>query len=423
MRRPPFVFTPTPCPMARRLLSRSRSDASGAGHRPVTDLARRIRVARHGTEPALDLQRYTTESYPEVERLRAWNQALDWLGLRGAMARPARALHGTIKSQTSAGGFDLSLITSAAQTLELSRSASDSLMIVLHVDGEATLVVDGTREPVALNDIVYLPSREPASLGFGSDFRAFVVRVPRAAISARLLAPSSMRATRIAAGAGIGHVFSGFLHSIAESVDTLSPTELRPLELALSEFLVASLAGHEREGSFSGLTSSQAAIFSRVCRNIEARLGDSDLSLALIAKEERVSPRYLQKLFETVGQSFSTYLRLRRLERCRAELVDPLYEKMSVSNICFRWGFNDPAYFSRAFREQYQTSPRTFRHEASLELARHLVRRISRGLPVNAEGLLTHAQQGDPAAVGAPPASVGDTQTLAPAPQATTQIS
>jgi acetamidase/formamidase len=91
------------------------------------------------------------------------------------------------------------------------------------------------------------------------------------------------------------------------------------------------------------------------------------------------------------GQNFSGYLRQRRLERCRAELVDPLYDKMSISDICFRWGFNDPAHFSRAFREQYQMSPRAFRHGAGLELARHLVQRMSRGVPLNAESLLVHA--------------------------------
>jgi acetamidase/formamidase/AraC-like DNA-binding protein len=344
----------------------------------------------------LELLRFTTESYSEVDRLRAWGEVLDRLGVRSdAVHSATRPLHSTIKSRKSTGGFELTLLTSFAQTLELKVNGTDSLMVVLHLDGAATLVADGVRDPVAIGDIIYTSSREEARLCFATEFRAFVVRVPRSAINARLLTPFSLRAGRLSGEAGIGHVFAGFLRSIAESVETLSLDELRPLELAMAEFLVASLAGNEKEGSFSGLTPSQAAIFSRVCRTIEANLADPELSLTPIAKEERVSPRYLQKLFETVGQNFSTYLRSRRLERCRAELVDPLYEKVSISDVCFRWGFNDPAYFSRVFREQYGASPRTFRHEASLELARHLVRRISRGLPVHAESLLVHAQLGD----------------------------
>ena len=292
----------------------------------------------------------------------------------------------------STNGFELIALAAFAQTIELNVDGADSLLIVLHIDGCLTLVADGASESVATGDIVYASSREEALLSFASDFRAFVIRVPRAAINARLLTPFSLRAGRLPGDAGIGHVFSGFLRSVAESVETLTLDELRPLELALAEFLVASLVGHDKEGSFSGLTPSQAALFSRVCRTIEANLADPDLGLTSIAKQERVSPRYLQKLFEAVGQNFSTYLRSRRLERCRADLVNPLYEKLSIADVCFRWGFNDAAYFSRAFREQYRASPRTFRHEASLELARHLVRRISRGLPVNAGNLLVHAQ-------------------------------
>jgi acetamidase/formamidase/AraC-like DNA-binding protein len=343
----------------------------------------------------LEPLRFTTESYPQAARLHAWRDALDGIGLRSSVAgapQSARALHGIIESRTSIGGFALSVLTSVAQTLELKTSAADCLQIVLAVDGAATLVADGRREPVAVHDIVYLPPREQASLEFATDFRVFVVRVPRAAVGARLFASSSIRAGRIAADAGIGHVFSAFLASIAESVDTLSVGELRPLELALAEFLVACLAGRQEEASINGLTASQAAIYARACRTIDERLGDPAICLAAIAKEVRVSSRYLQKLFETAGQSFSAYLRQRRLERCRAELVDPLYEKMSISDICFRWGFNDPAHFSRAFREQYQMSPRAFRHGAGLELARHLVRRISRGVPLNAESVLVQAQ-------------------------------
>ncbi|MGF6930883.1 acetamidase/formamidase/AraC-like DNA-binding protein [Paraburkholderia sp. UCT70] len=348
----------------------------------------------------MELLRFTTESYAEVDRLRAWGEALDRFGLRcGAPQAAARPLHGTITSRKSASGFDLIALAAFAQTIELKADGSDSLVIVLHLDGGVTLVADGARAQVASGDIIYASSREEARLSFTSDFRAFVIRVPRSAINARLLTPFSVRAGRLPGEAGIGHVFSGFLRSVAESVETLSLDELRPLELALAEFLIASLAAHDKEGNFSGLTPSQAAIFSRVCRTIEGNLADPELGLASIAKEERVSPRYLQKLFEAVGQNFSLYLRSRRLERCRAELVDPLYEKVSIADVCFRWGFNDAAHFSRVFREQYGTSPRTFRHEAGLELARHLVRRISRGLPVNAGGLLVHAQLAEHGAV------------------------
>nr|WP_074773535.1 acetamidase/formamidase family protein [Paraburkholderia fungorum] len=365
----------------------------------------------------MDQPRFTTESYPEAEQHRAWREALARLGLATtATTRNRHGLRGTLKTQTSIGGYEFTLVTSIAQTIELNAHACDSLFVMLNLEGVAGLQTDRGTLSLAVHDLVYLPSRERVSVSFETDFRAFVVRVPRAAAGARLLAPASVRFGRIAGDSGIGHVFAGFLTSIAGSLDTLSMSELRPLELALAEFLLASHSSHQGDESLRALTPAQSAIFVRVCRQIDSRLGASDLSLATIAREERVSVRYLQKLFETVGQNFSSYIRLRRLERCRAELVDPLYEKMSISNICFRWGFNDPAHFSRAFREQYQMTPRAFRHEASLELARNLVRKVSRGSPLNAQSVLTpHARSAEvlPEAVtsGAPYA---DDETGAP---------
>jgi AraC-like DNA-binding protein len=38
---------------------------------------------------------------------------------------------------------------------------------------------------------------------------------------------------------------------------------------------------------------------------------------------------------------------------------------LSISEICFRWGFNGSAHFSRAFRDQYGVSPREFRQGAA----------------------------------------------------------
>jgi AraC-like DNA-binding protein len=122
-------------------------------------------------------------------------------------------------------------------------------------------------------------------------------------------------------------------------------------------------------------------LLERVFQSIEMRLSDPDLNIHQIASEHGISSRYLQKLFETHGESFSQYVKLRRLERCRLDLGSPLYAQRTISEILFQWGFNDSATFSRAFRDRYGVSPREYRkapdREAPVELPR-------RGRPAHA---------------------------------------
>jgi AraC-like DNA-binding protein len=102
--------------------------------------------------------------------------------------------------------------------------------------------------------------------------------------------------------------------------------------------------------------------------DISARLGEPGLSLEGVALRNRVSPRYVQKLFEMEGTSFSDFVRLERLARTYDMLRDPRMAHLSISTIAYDCGFGDITAFNRAFRRQYNASPSDVRHSAK-ELA------------------------------------------------------
>lgn len=152
------------------------------------------------------------------------------------------------------------------------------------------------------------------------------------------------------------------LRGTAEVLEELTVAQLRPLELALTEFLVACWSSKDGKAPFqSGAVSARDAHLHRICQTIETHLGDPELTARQIAAVHGVSLRYLQKLFTLAGKTFSGHVRIRRLERCRADLLSPLYTDLSITEICFRWGFNGSAHFSRTFREQYGMPPREYR--------------------------------------------------------------
>ncbi|MEU1299778.1 helix-turn-helix domain-containing protein [Streptomyces shenzhenensis] len=92
------------------------------------------------------------------------------------------------------------------------------------------------------------------------------------------------------------------------------------------------------------------ALRDRILGYIEARLSDRDLTPAGIAAAHHISVRRLHKLFQDQPLTVAALIRRRRLERCRADLAR---SDRTVATVAARWGFADPAHFSRLFKATY----------------------------------------------------------------------
>jgi AraC-like DNA-binding protein len=57
----------------------------------------------------------------------------------------------------------------------------------------------------------------------------------------------------------------------------------------------------------------------------------------------------------------SGYIRSRRLEHCRIDLVDPALASRSIIQVAQSWGFVDPSHFSKLFKSTFGHSPRDYR--------------------------------------------------------------
>ena len=107
----------------------------------------------------------------------------------------------------------------------------------------------------------------------------------------------------------------------------------------------------------------RGALQAQIHEFIQQRLGDPRLCPDIIAAAHRVSTRYLHLLFQEQGLTpVAGWIRERRLERCRHDLANPSQQGRPIHAIAARWGFPDPAHFSRTFRTAYGMSPRDYRH-------------------------------------------------------------
>ncbi|WP_033923059.1 acetamidase/formamidase family protein [Sphingomonas sp. 37zxx] len=304
--------------------------------------------------------RFTTNAYPREQRRDAWRFALQRLSitLHEAQDDP----YGELIHFRSSQGIDFIRLTGNAQCWGIDFAEEPgAAWLALLLDGTARVSTATSTIDLADGDLIAGRSEARVKLHFPADNRALVVRLPPAVITTRLKPSLPDHPRQIGTESAATRVLSGILRSVADTITEISPDQARPIEWALPEFMLTSLLANASVKAMGGAAGMRAVLLERIFQTIEMRLSDPNLNYQQIASEHGISPRYLQKLFESIDDSFGHYVKVRRLERCRLDLRSPLHVQKSISDILFQWGFNDSASFSRAFREQYGVSPREFR--------------------------------------------------------------
>jgi AraC-like DNA-binding protein len=110
----------------------------------------------------------------------------------------------------------------------------------------------------------------------------------------------------------------------------------------------------------------KAARLAAIRSDILRTLGRSDLSTELIAARHGISPRYVRKLFEEDGSSFSAFVLGERVVKAHRMLIDRRYGHLNIAQIAHESGFGDISYFNRAFRRHFGATPSDFREAARL---------------------------------------------------------
>ena len=106
------------------------------------------------------------------------------------------------------------------------------------------------------------------------------------------------------------------------------------------------------------------ALLAAILEYVESRLADPGLSVAEVAANFGIGKRYVHKLFEPTGNSFSRHVLQCRLERAAADLTAPEYARTPIAEIAYRNGFSDLSYFNRRFKAHFEATPREVRRAA-----------------------------------------------------------
>ncbi|CAM5647432.1 helix-turn-helix domain-containing protein [Streptomyces tanashiensis] len=311
----------------------------------------------------------TTASVPDRDKVAFWNDAVSRTLVPMTVApRGAGPFAGRIATDRL-GCLQVSTMEADAErvsrTPELIARSPEALVTVgVQVSGTATFVQDGRRAEVGEGDLVVYDTTRPYSFDYPQRFATHVFQLPRHALGVPDSDIRQVTGNAIGTGDGLGAMLRPFLAGLASS-SAASPSGGYPPAVAnrLAGNVVDLFATLITERAHPGGTDTDARshLVVRVRDHINRNLGDPDLSPERIARSHRISVRYLHRLFEGEGTTVGALIRQRRLEECGRELARRGRTAPTVSAVAQRWGFVNPAHFSRAFRAAYGVSPREWR--------------------------------------------------------------
>jgi AraC-like DNA-binding protein len=170
--------------------------------------------------------------------------------------------------------------------------------------------------------------------------------VPRRLLRLGPDAAVRLAGVRIRGDRGPGALVSALARGMARSLVGFRADEADRSAAAVIELIAVALSAQLDDAR----PVPDEALRAQIVGFIEARLSNRDLTPAKVAAAHHISVRRLHKLFEDQPLTVAALIRRRRLERCRADLAG---SDLTVAAVAARWGFADPAHFSRLFKATY----------------------------------------------------------------------
>jgi AraC-like DNA-binding protein len=322
------------------------------------------------------LNRFSTEHLPPERRLAMWHEALDRSlgGRRSISPISDDPFHVEMAVYKLGGAGDAVDSHAAVCVMRMTATVYGSVRwipepdgdndIVLHIHETGRRIVSQLgREATAEPGGGLLESNADASTHvLPAPSRFAIIGVPRTLMTALAPGLEDALVRPLPPSAGVLRLLLRYL-DVFEDEQALGTPELQRAVATHIHDLCALAIGATRDAAEiakgRGLRAARMrAIKAEIASNL---LQGGTVSAAALARAQRVSSRYIQKLFENEGTTLSKFVLGQRLARVHRMLTDPGMVDLTIGAIAYRAGFGDLSTFNREFRRQFGATPSDIR--------------------------------------------------------------
>jgi AraC-like DNA-binding protein len=316
------------------------------------------------TELTPRILEFSTDGIPERDRTAFWREHYGHVMLRVDIEPAPDMLFEASSRCLSLPG--LLLMEGSSSPVKISRGGqyladgNDDVVLAINRMGSVVINSNGREQSLGDGEAIVLSGGEAGSFHRTSFGRSFALRVPRTMFESTVVSLDDALMRPIPSDRGalkLMEDYAGWLLNAGNIDHQLLNISVRHIQdlLALTIGPTADFADTARTRGLRAARLKLAKSF------IVAHSSRRDLSVSAVATSLSVTPRYVQRLFEADGTTFSEFLTGQRLARARRLLCEPSSSPTAISTIAYDVGFGDLSYFNRCFRRQYGVTPREVR--------------------------------------------------------------
>ncbi|HSC17515.1 MAG TPA: AraC family transcriptional regulator [Rhizomicrobium sp.] len=304
--------------------------------------------------------RFSTETLPAADRLGVFREVFGQKMLRLDMEPFSSQGFRTDATVRSLPGLNVVWGSNSpvrvSRTRQLLSDGNDDLLLQW-ADAAGSCLHLGREIALGPGDAIALSCSDVGRVTFASSVNLISVGVPRAVFGSLLRDAGGCLARPISAHSAPLQMLIGYLE-LLRGGPALALPEMQKLAVAHVYDLLAVVLGATRDAAqTAGRRGVRAARLCAVKQEIARRSSDGALSVSDVAARFRLTPRYLQMLFESEGTTFTEFVREQRLTRAYRMLASGWIGHGKIADIALACGFGDISYFNRKFRARYGTTP------------------------------------------------------------------
>jgi AraC-like DNA-binding protein len=313
---------------------------------------------------ALQVAEFSTASFRPHERVAAWREAFGRTVLRIDISpQVTERFHASAKL-VRAANFGLIEASTSAVRQGNSRAliANDDVSFGSVMTSQWSASQLGRTADLQPGDGVLMTNSDVGGMNFPKECRYFCFGVPRAAIAALVPDVGALVARRIPASSPAFRMLVRYLQLVRRDNVVTTPELAAAFTDHVCDLLALALGPGSDATEIARTRGLPAARLLAMKDDIRKNLGRPDLGVHWLAARHHVSVRYVQRLFEESGCTYTQFVLGERLaaayQRLGARSDQPIHA------VVYDLGFNDVSYFNRSFRQRFGCTPTDVRNGA-----------------------------------------------------------